>query len=484
MLDDDAQPSAQIDQVFEVKTYDIEGVSVQVREFAFSVTNSGTVWKSSFPLCKYIMQHEAQFRGKRIIELGSGTGIVSIFLKKQGFDITSSDIADDEVTENIQHNYRLNGVEVPHVPHLWGTDFPPELNNFDVVIASDIILYVNHYDELLVTLKQLMMKHPDQSLCVMTYKRKASNQNGFFALLNQQGFEHEVVGSKIWKFYPKRRPLMTWAADHQGPLLSTHPFAGPEAGGHGSGPGIIAHLRSTPKEAAEIDLVVTASEMAVGSPDDFIAEGSRCWTSNRPYSWYCVDFGPDRKVIPSHYSMTYGSRGGTCSPRFWIFQASDGFNPDRKYGTSGGDTPGQDPDWQTLAVHNNDTSLGPGLRPFTWKVTSRQAYRYLRVVQIGPNAFEPTAAEDVWSQVFVVNGFEVYGALLRAPFVDVPHMPPIAAPPVYSNSEAAAPRTQSAIIRASPEVSKELHEALAHLVRRESDPPEKVRVVDIGLSGD
>ncbi len=41
------------------------------------------------------------------------------------------------------------------------------------------------------------------------------------------------------------------------------------------------------------------------------------------------------------------------------------------YGSSPNDTPINDKDWRTLAVHNNDSSLLSDAKIHTWKVNSR-----------------------------------------------------------------------------------------------------------------
>jgi len=198
-IEEDTNKSKAVQQVYETNSYIINGVEILVREFAFSQTNSGCVWKSSFPLCEYVTKSipvGGTFK-RRIIELGTATGITSIYLKKIGYDITSSDLDDGETTENIKHNYSLNNVDIPHITHTWGSEFPADKNNFDIVIASDIILYENHYKELLYTLQQLMSHNPE-SVFIMTYKRKAYGEKSFFVMLQENNFWFELVGSKTW----------------------------------------------------------------------------------------------------------------------------------------------------------------------------------------------------------------------------------------------------------------------------------------------
>lgn len=45
---------------------------------------------------------------------------------------------------------------------------------------------------------------------------------------------------------------------------------------------------------------------------------------------------------------------------------------------------------------------------------TRQAYRYFRVIQTGPNTYFNNGLEDTWSNVLVLSRFEIYGTLLPA----------------------------------------------------------------------
>jgi hypothetical protein len=42
-----------------------------------------------------------------------------------------------------------------------------------------------------------------------------------------------------------------------------------------------------------------------------------------PLFRFCVDLGENRAVIPSHYTLRYGSSGAACCPRNWLLQGSN-----------------------------------------------------------------------------------------------------------------------------------------------------------------
>jgi len=49
--------------------------TLPIREFNYSTTNGSFVWPNSAELAKFIMDHITSFKQKRILELGSGTGM-------------------------------------------------------------------------------------------------------------------------------------------------------------------------------------------------------------------------------------------------------------------------------------------------------------------------------------------------------------------------------------------------------------------------
>jgi hypothetical protein len=98
---------------------------------------------------------------------------------------------------------------------------------------------------------------------------------------------------------------------------------------------------------ANLRIRVTASSIARGHIRDFIKRGDlHCWTQNKPFSWFAIDFGSKRRVTPNYYCMRYGSGGNSCCPRNWLLQGAN----ELKDKTSNPDSE----DWTTLSAHKND----------------------------------------------------------------------------------------------------------------------------------
>ena len=62
---------------------------------------------------------------------------------------------------------------------------------------------------------------------------------------------------------------------------------------------------------------VTASSIEVGKEWEILnATPSELWTKDVPASWFTIDFGPNRAVIPTDYSLRHGGNYRADSLRF------------------------------------------------------------------------------------------------------------------------------------------------------------------------
>lgn len=63
----------------------------------------------------------------------------------------------DLCLSQISENFRLNGMIPPHhFPHTWGVAIPENVGAWDVIVASDILLYVKAYPALVSSLEALL----------------------------------------------------------------------------------------------------------------------------------------------------------------------------------------------------------------------------------------------------------------------------------------------------------------------------------------
>jgi len=271
--------------------------------------------------------------------------------------------------------------------------------------------------------------------------------------------------------------------------------------------GIIQGITKGDYRNEEFGITVTASSIGAGEAIDFISkEKQRCWTQNLPYSWFCVDFGSNRLITPSYYSFGYGSSGNACLPKYWIFQAAKKITrTDVQYDAD--DPPQSDPDWKTLAIHTNDNTMTGEWALHSWRLDTKDAYRYFRIVQTGPNSYNSSGGDDSWSQVLVSNRFELYGTINHSSLSS-------SSPSQLASSQSLTASTDSLanpsalldelvnvmnygdgygsspaqstkyvppqLIRAHPSITREIQELLVFFLRPQNESKaEKVKVHDI-----
>ncbi|KAL5060671.1 hypothetical protein RYX36_032275 [Vicia faba] len=155
------EENAENQESFVERKHQFPGMELVIREFSFHQLNANLLWPGTFAFAEWLVQHKSCIEGRRIIELGSGTGALAIFLRKScKIDITTSDYDDQEILENIAHNCSANDLPViPHIKHTWGDKFPNSDPDWDLIIASDILLYVKQYPNLIQTITFLLKSY-------------------------------------------------------------------------------------------------------------------------------------------------------------------------------------------------------------------------------------------------------------------------------------------------------------------------------------
>jgi ETFB lysine methyltransferase len=102
------------------------------------------IWPSAYVLARHIAQENG--RGRRLLELGCGAGLAAIAALAAGFEVTAVDYY-GEALEFVRLNAVLNGLPLPEVRTVDWRNYPANLNDFDVVIAADV-LYERDYCQL------------------------------------------------------------------------------------------------------------------------------------------------------------------------------------------------------------------------------------------------------------------------------------------------------------------------------------------------
>ncbi|XWS67238.1 hypothetical protein CRYUN_Cryun05aG0270200 [Craigia yunnanensis] len=198
-------------QSYEARRHQFPGMELLIREFSFHQLNANLLWPGTFAFAEWLVQHQSWIEGRHCLELGSivlgGLFIIS------GSGILSS-----------AYYQWLNS---------WGETFPTADPDWDLIIASDILLYVKQYPNLIKSLAYLLKSYKpkddkavspvgnDQSsgMCMglpapaflMSWRRRIGKEDEslFFAGCENAGLEVKHIGSRMHCIKPRENIVTT-----------------------------------------------------------------------------------------------------------------------------------------------------------------------------------------------------------------------------------------------------------------------------------
>ncbi|KAF9076505.1 putative methyltransferase-domain-containing protein [Rhodocollybia butyracea] len=152
----------------------------------------GIVWPAGQILSNYLIKKgPAYLQGKRVVELGSGTGLVGLTAASLGANKVW--ITDQKPLLNImQQNLSMNSLERNcSVAELdWGTSIPHMISPPDLILAADCVYFEPAFALLVQTLDALATKETDILFC---YKKRRKADKRFFGLLKKLFSWEEVM---------------------------------------------------------------------------------------------------------------------------------------------------------------------------------------------------------------------------------------------------------------------------------------------------
>eukprot|EP00967_Tisochrysis_lutea_P156294 scaffold314705_cov33-Tisochrysis_lutea.AAC.1 len=137
---------------------------------ALTIDSGARIWDSGLALSS-ILGSEPSLTGKRVLELGSGTGVGGLAAAAAGAQVLLSDLPDN--VPLLGANIRANNIEyaAQAVQLRWGCEedeYNVALNgHFDIICGSDILYAPNTFDDLLSTVVKLSTPRSTQLL--LTY---------------------------------------------------------------------------------------------------------------------------------------------------------------------------------------------------------------------------------------------------------------------------------------------------------------------------
>ncbi|KAM9567258.1 protein-lysine methyltransferase METTL21C isoform 1-T1 [Guaruba guarouba] len=148
-----------VSHYFDKEHYTYVGHQIVIQE---SIEHFGAVvWPAALALSQYLESNQEQFnlKDKKVLEIGAGTGLVSIVACILGAYVTATDLP--EVLENLSYNISKNtqnmNMHKPEVRKLvWGEglneDFPLSTYHYDFILASDVVYHHAALEPLLATM--------------------------------------------------------------------------------------------------------------------------------------------------------------------------------------------------------------------------------------------------------------------------------------------------------------------------------------------
>ncbi|KAM7407210.1 hypothetical protein PAMA_003104 [Pampus argenteus] len=135
------------------------GHDISIRE---SIDTYGAlIWPGAIALCQFLENNQQQVNlmDKSVLEIGAGTGLLSIVASLHGASVTATDLPDilSNLTFNLLRNTKGRTRHTPQVAALtWGQDlerdFPYPSYHYDYVLAADVVYPHNCLEKLLETM--------------------------------------------------------------------------------------------------------------------------------------------------------------------------------------------------------------------------------------------------------------------------------------------------------------------------------------------
>ncbi|XP_057707764.1 protein-lysine methyltransferase METTL21C-like [Corythoichthys intestinalis] len=143
--------------VLQWETFDFAGHHISIRESTDSF--GALIWPGAIALCQYLENNQQQFnmRDKTVLEIGAGTGLLSVVTSLLGARVTATDLPEvlPNLSFNLMRNTKGRSRHTPQVKALaWGDHLQPDfLDSYDYVLAADVVYYHGALDSLLDTMR-------------------------------------------------------------------------------------------------------------------------------------------------------------------------------------------------------------------------------------------------------------------------------------------------------------------------------------------
>ncbi|KAK8158173.1 putative methyltransferase-domain-containing protein [Phyllosticta citribraziliensis] len=188
--------------------------TVTLLESRSIISSSGTTglrtWEAALHLGAFLTTEAGSqwIRGKRILELGAGTGLVSILCAKH-VDASRATITDGDegVVDSIKTNVFLNGLDTAadteSIVLRWGRscalrdslyyEDEGQQNQYDVVLGADVTYDKTVIPALVATLADMLQRQPSLNILIAATIRNEETFEAFSVVCRRNGLDHQEV---------------------------------------------------------------------------------------------------------------------------------------------------------------------------------------------------------------------------------------------------------------------------------------------------
>ncbi|PHH72444.1 hypothetical protein CDD80_4547 [Ophiocordyceps camponoti-rufipedis] len=196
--------------------------AVTLLESPWLVSAAGTTglrtWEAALHLGQYLCLHRGLVAGKRVLELGAGTGYVSILCAKH-LSCAHAVATDgsDEVVSKLAENFALNHVDPSRLMAMklqWGgeddeaeDDEVQTPGSYDVVLAADVIYDTRAVPALVATISHLVEARAGTEAYISATRRNERTLEVFADACHRSGVDVEDVGFPVRPRTQQRGPF-------------------------------------------------------------------------------------------------------------------------------------------------------------------------------------------------------------------------------------------------------------------------------------
>ncbi|KAI1407117.1 FAM86A protein [Hypoxylon sp. FL1857] len=187
------------------------------------ISASGTTglrtWEAALHLGQFLCANLTLIRGKHILELGAGTGYLSILCAKfLAPNLVIASDGSDDVVANLPENFFLNGLqdskEIQAMDIKWGHALVGTEDEhwnggrpIDVVLGADVTYDKSIIPALIGTLQELVDMFPRITILIAATERNRDTFNGFLEVCEKRHFNVEEIDFGLPRTQDQRGPF-------------------------------------------------------------------------------------------------------------------------------------------------------------------------------------------------------------------------------------------------------------------------------------